>query len=48
MRFGIGTKREHTLEQVGNKFKVTRERIRQLEAKLLRRMSMPGRSRKFK
>jgi RNA polymerase primary sigma factor len=45
MRFGIGTKKEHTLEQVGNKFKVTRERIRQLESKLLRRMSAPGKSR---
>lgn len=48
MRFGIGTKTEHTLEQVGNKFKVTRERIRQLESKLLRRMSLPGKSKKLR
>lgn len=48
MRFGIGTKTEHTLEQVGNKFKVTRERIRQLESKLLRRLSLPGRSKKLR
>lgn len=48
MRFGIGTKTEHTLEQVGNKFKVTRERIRQLESKLLRRMSLPNKSKKLR
>ena len=48
MRFGIGTKRDHTLEEVGKKFKVTRERIRQLESKLLRKMSLPGRSRKLR
>lgn len=48
MRFGIGTRREHTLEEVGKKFKVTRERIRQLESKLLRKMSLPGRSRKLR
>lgn len=48
MRFGIGTKTEKTLEQVGNKFNVTRERIRQLEAKLLRRLSLPGRSKKLR
>lgn len=48
MRFGIGTKREHTLEEVGKKFKVTRERIRQLESKLLRKMSLPGRSKKLR
>jgi RNA polymerase primary sigma factor len=48
MRFGIGTKRDHTLEEVGKKFKVTRERIRQLESKLLRKMSLPGRSKKLR
>lgn len=48
MRFGIGTKRDHTLEEVGKKFKVTRERIRQLESKLLRKLSLPGRSRKLR
>lgn len=45
MRFGVGTKQDLTLEQVGNRFKVTRERIRQLESKLLRRLSAPGKSR---
>ncbi len=48
MRFGIGTKKDHTLEEVGKKFKVTRERIRQLESKLLRKMSLPGRSKKLR
>jgi RNA polymerase primary sigma factor len=45
MRFGLGTIREHTLEEVGNTFFVTRERIRQIEAKALRKLKHPSRSR---
>jgi RNA polymerase primary sigma factor len=43
MRFGIGEKTEHTLEEVGNGFSVTRERIRQIEAKALRKLRHPSR-----
>ena len=45
MRFGIGTKTDHTLEQVGQQFSVTRERIRQIEAKALRKLKHPSRAR---
>jgi RNA polymerase primary sigma factor len=45
MRFGIGMKGEHTLEEVGLQFSVTRERIRQIEAKALRKLRHPSRSR---
>ena len=45
MRFGIGMKSEHTLEEVGEQFSVTRERIRQIEAKALRRLKHPSRTR---
>jgi RNA polymerase primary sigma factor len=45
MRFGIGMNSDHTLEEVGNKFLVTRERIRQIEAKALRKLKYPSRSR---
>ena len=45
MRFGIGTTSDHTLEQVGQQFSVTRERIRQIEAKALRRLKHPSRAR---
>jgi RNA polymerase primary sigma factor len=47
MRFGIGTN-EHTLEEVGQQFKVTRERIRQIEAKALRKLQHPSRSRRLR
>jgi RNA polymerase primary sigma factor len=43
MRFGIGEKSEHTLEEVGDDFSVTRERIRQIEAKALRKLRHPSR-----
>ena len=43
MRFGIGTSKEYTLEEIGNKFKVTRERVRQIEAKALRKIKPPTR-----
>ena len=48
MRFGIGEGSEHTLEEVGQRFSVTRERIRQIEAKALRKLRHPSRSRKLK
>jgi RNA polymerase primary sigma factor len=44
MRFGIGIGSDHTLEQVGQQFSVTRERIRQIEAKALRKLKHPSRS----
>jgi RNA polymerase primary sigma factor len=45
MRFGIGERSNHTLEEVGRDFEVTRERIRQIEAKALRKLRHPSRSR---
>ena len=48
MRFGVGDGSEHTLEEVGQSFAVTRERIRQIEAKALRKLRHPSRSRKLK
>jgi len=48
MRFGLGDGNEHTLEEVGQKFKVTRERIRQIEAKALRKLKHPTRSKKLR
>jgi len=48
MRFGIGEKSDHTLEEVGQEFKVTRERIRQIEAKALRKLRHPSRSKKLR
>jgi RNA polymerase primary sigma factor len=48
MRFGIGEKSDHTLEEVGQNFDVTRERIRQIEAKALRRLRHPSRSKQLK
>ena len=48
MRFGIGEKSDHTLEEVGQKFTVTRERIRQIEAKALRKLRHPSRSKRLK
>ena len=44
MRFGIGERSNHTLEEVGQDFEVTRERIRQIEAKALRKLRHPSRS----
>ena len=44
MRFGIGMNNDHTLEEVGKQFDVTRERIRQIEAKALRKLRHPTRS----
>lgn len=48
MRFGIDTLTDHTLEEVGRQFDVTRERIRQIEAKAIRKLRQPNRSEKLK
>jgi RNA polymerase primary sigma factor len=48
MRFGIGMNTDHTLEEVGQQFNVTRERIRKIEAKALRKLKHPSRSRKLR
>jgi len=48
MRFGIGMNTDHTLEEVGKQFSVTRERIRQIEAKALKKLRHPTRSKKMK
>ena len=48
MRFGIGTKSDHTLQEVGQVFSVTRERIRQIEAKALRKLKHPSRARELR
>jgi RNA polymerase primary sigma factor len=48
MRFGIDERTDHTLEEVGQNFSVTRERIRQIEAKALRKLRHPSRCRKLK
>ena len=48
MRFGIGMNTDHALEEVGQQFSVTRERIRQIEAKALRKLKHPSRSRKLR
>ncbi len=45
MRFGIGVNKEHTLDEIGKQFAITRERIRQIEAKALRKLKHPSRSR---
>ena len=48
MRFGVGDGAEHTLEEVGRSFNVTRERIRQIESKALRKLRHPSRSKKLR
>jgi RNA polymerase primary sigma factor len=48
MRFGLGMNSDHTLEQVGQQFSVTRERIRQIEAKALRKLRHPSCSRELR
>jgi RNA polymerase primary sigma factor len=48
MRFGIGENHDHTLEEVGQDFNVTRERIRQIEEKALRKLKHPSRAEKLK
>jgi RNA polymerase primary sigma factor len=48
MRFGIGVNSEHTLEEVGKHFNLTRERIRQIEIKALKKLRHPARSRQLK
>jgi len=48
MRFGIGMNTDHTLEEVGQQFSVTRERIRQIEAKALRKLRHPSRSHRLR
>jgi RNA polymerase primary sigma factor len=48
MRFGLGMNTDHTLEEVGQQFLVTRERIRQIEAKAIRKLKHPSRSRALK
>jgi RNA polymerase primary sigma factor len=48
MRFGLGMNSDHTLEEVGQQFSVTRERIRQIEAKALRKLKHPSRSRELR
>ena len=48
MRFGVGDGSEHTLEEVGRSFNVTRERIRQIESKALRKLRHPNRSNKLR